>query len=99
MSRKCGYLVAVIAATVSLQYSLVGAAEGKPSWQLDWEKTVEAAKKEGEVHVYISGWGGVIESGQFQKAFPEIKVVAVTGKGAQLAQREPSEGSAGRRQV
>ncbi len=72
-------------------------AEGvAASWQADWEKTVEAAKREGQVHVYISGWGGVIDSGQFQRAFPEIKVVAVTGKGAQIAQRVLSERRADR---
>jgi iron(III) transport system substrate-binding protein len=94
--RNFHFLIAVIAVVISLPYSVAGGAESKLGWQQDWEKTVEAAKKEGEVHVYISGWGGVLESGQFQKAFPEIKVVAVTGKGAQIAQRVMSERRAGR---
>ena len=66
------------------------------SWQEEWEKTLAAAKKEGQVNIYISGWGAVIESGVFQKAFPEIKVTAVFGKGAQIAQRILSERRAGR---
>src|SRR5712692_1886430 len=28
---------------------MAGAGESKPSWQVDWEKTVEAAKREGQV--------------------------------------------------
>src|SRR5712692_5401609 len=87
---------AAIFLLLTFAFPLLALAQPKPSWQQDWEKTVEAAKKEGEVHVYISGWGGVLESGQFQKAFPEIKVVAVTGKGAQIAQRVMSERRAGR---
>src|SRR5215468_1201608 len=31
-------------------------AESKPAWQEEWEKTLEAARKEGQVTVYISGY-------------------------------------------
>lgn len=55
--------------------------QARPSWQAEWEKTVAAAKKEGRVNVYIFGgrtrWP--IEAGVFQKRFPEIKVVTVSG--------------------
>jgi iron(III) transport system substrate-binding protein len=60
-------------------------AEAKPASQLDWEKTIAAAKKEGQVTVYISGYEEVLP--EFQKDFPEIKVTAVTGRGSQMAQR------------
>lgn len=55
--------------------------------QSEWEKTVEAAKKEGQVAVYIGGWGVVLETGAFQKRYPEIKVIAVTGRGGETAKR------------
>ena len=61
------------------------AADAKPAWQAEWEKIVEAAKKEGQVAVYISGYEEVLP--EFQKEFPEIKIVAVTGRGSQMAQR------------
>ncbi len=61
------------------------AADAKPAWQTEWEKTIEAAKKEGQVTVYISGYEAVLP--EFQKEFPEIKVTAVTGRGSQMAQR------------
>ena len=60
-------------------------AEAKPGWQLEWEKTLAAAKKEGQVAVYISGYEEVLPD--FQKEYPEIKVIAVTGRGSQIGQR------------
>ena len=66
------------------------AAEAKQSpWQFEWEKTLEAAKKEGQVTVYISGYEAVLP--EFEKEYPEIKLVAVTARGAQLGQRLLSE--------
>ena len=64
----------------------VQAAEtNKPAWQVDWEKTLDAAKKEGQVTVYISGYEEVLPD--FHKEYPEIKVTAVTGRGSQISQR------------
>jgi iron(III) transport system substrate-binding protein len=61
------------------------AAQPKPAWQQEWDRTLEAAKKEGQVAVYISGYEAVLP--HFEKEFPQIKVVAVTGRGNQLGQR------------
>ena len=78
-SLKC-----VAAALLLLVPTLVNAGEaGK--WQQDWEKTLEAAKKEGQVVVYISGYEAILPD--FEKEFPEIKVIAVTGRGNQLGPR------------
>jgi len=64
---------------------LADAAEAAPPWQAEWEKTLAAAKKEGQVAVYISGYEEVLPD--FQKEYPEIKVIAVTGRGSQVGQR------------
>ncbi len=56
-------------------------------WKKEWEKTVEAAKKEGQVTIYIGGWGAVLDAGVFQKAYPDIKVVGITGRGGEIAKR------------
>jgi len=61
------------------------AAQAKPAWQQEWEKTVDAAKKEGQVTVYISGYEAVLP--EFEKEFPNIKLLVVSARGAQLAQR------------
>ncbi|HEY2987078.1 MAG TPA: extracellular solute-binding protein [Candidatus Binatia bacterium] len=66
------------------------AAESRSNSQ-EWEKTVRAAEQEGQVVVYIAGYEAVIEAGVFQKAYPKIKVVTVTGSGTQLAPRIASE--------
>src|ERR1041384_1096239 len=61
------------------------AAETKPAWQVEWEKVIEAAKKEGQVAVYISGYEEILP--EFQKEFPDIKVQPTTGRGSQVGQK------------
>src|SRR4029453_11139597 len=61
------------------------AGEAKPAWQGEWEKVLAAAKKEGQVAVYISGYEEILP--EFQKEYPEIKVVPTTGRGSQIGQR------------
>ena len=63
----------------------VFAATANPAWQQEWEKTIEAARKEGQVTVYISGYEAVLPD--FEREYPDIKVVAVTARGNQLGQR------------
>ena len=67
------------------------AADSKPTWQAEWERTVKAAEEEGRLTVYIAGYGALIDSGVFQKAYPKIKVASVTGSGTQLAPRIVAE--------
>jgi iron(III) transport system substrate-binding protein len=67
------------------------AAETQPTWQAEWERTVKAAEEEGQLTVYIAGYGALIDSGLFQKAYPKIKVTSVTGSGSQLAPRIVAE--------
>lgn len=61
------------------------AAQAKPAWQAEWEKTLEAAKKEGQLSIYISGYEENLPD--FQKEYPEIKVSPITGRGSQVGQR------------
>ncbi len=62
----------------------------------DWEQTVKAAEKEGQVTVYMSGYVSLLDAGYFQKAFPKIKVVSVSGEGTQLTPRIAAERRAGK---
>lgn len=71
---------------VALLFSLLGdhvtAGEAKGKWQATWDKTLLAAKREGRVVIY-HGPGATslpIKAGIFQKRFPEIKVVSVSGE-------------------
>jgi ABC-type glycerol-3-phosphate transport system substrate-binding protein len=84
-------LVAIIAATD------LDAGETKAAWQAEWEKIVQAAKKEGQVTVYVhSTYAPALESGAFQKAFPDIKLVLVSGVELQLERRFMAERRAGK---
>jgi iron(III) transport system substrate-binding protein len=66
-------------------------AESRPAWQVEWERTVNAAEAEGQLTVYIAGYSAIVEAGMFQKAFPKIKVTTVGGTGTQLAPRIVAE--------
>jgi len=84
-------LVAIIAA-IDLD-----AGETKAAWQVEWEKVVKAAKKEGQVTVYVhSTYAPALESGAFQKAFPDIQLVLVSGVELQLERRFMAERRAGK---
>ena len=74
------------------------AAESKPAWQMEWEKTVAAAEKEAQVTAYIFDAGPVtIETVQaFEKAFPKIKVNQLRGRGNDLGPRIIAERRAGK---
>ncbi len=67
------------------------AAEAKPAWQLDWEKTIKAAEEEGAVTIYMTGAFEPVFRDVFQKKFPKIKVISATGRGPELSQRVMSE--------
>src|SRR6266498_3394787 len=85
--------VVLVACAVLL---LLAEAHAQSDWKKEWEKTIEAAKKEGQVNVYIGGWGAVLESGVFEKSYPGIKVVAVAGRGGETAKRILAERRAGK---
>jgi iron(III) transport system substrate-binding protein len=77
--------------------SCLWAAEAKPTWQLEWDKVVTAAKKDGEVRL----WGDqeithpdIVAA--FSRQYPYIKVVTVSGRVGDLMPRIIAERRAGR---
>jgi iron(III) transport system substrate-binding protein len=83
--------ILIVVATLLISF-LADAAENPA-----WEKTVAAAKKEGQVTVYVhSTYAPALETGAFQKAFPGIKVVAVSGVELDLERRFMAERRAGK---
>jgi ABC-type Fe3+ transport system substrate-binding protein len=76
---------------------LSNAADLKPAWQAEWDKVVAVARKEGEVRV----WGDQEIThpdiaAAFNKEYPFIKVVAVSGRVGELMPRIIAERRAGR---
>jgi iron(III) transport system substrate-binding protein len=60
------------------------------AWRADWEKTVEAAKKEGDLVLYGSADYEKLFA-EFNKKYPEIKIIGVFGRGADVAKRFMAE--------
>jgi iron(III) transport system substrate-binding protein len=94
MKQATAILVLLIAL---YSFSRVHAAESKPNWQSEWERTVHAAKKEGALSLYLfQGEGELAAMAQlFQKKFPEINVVTTPGRGNTFAPRIMAERRAG----
>jgi ABC-type Fe3+ transport system substrate-binding protein len=86
----------IVFVVVGLLWTRGDNAAGATGWKARWDKTLEAAKKEGQVTIY----GGeeithleIIEA--FTKSYPEIKVVTVSGH-AEVIQRIVAERRAGK---
>jgi len=74
--------------------SLSNTASAQSDWQKEWERTLAAARKEGQVSVYIYRYEGLIQ--EFKRDYPDITVVSVTGRGNQLTNRIMAERRAGK---
>ena len=72
------------------------AAEARPPWQAEWDKTVKAAEEEGALVIYMTQAFEPVFRAAFQNKYPKIKVTMVTGRGPQLSQRVMSERRADR---
>ena len=68
-------------------------AESSPR-QSQWEATLEAAKKEGKVNIYMYRYGKVLDV--FRTDHPDIQPFLLTGTGAQITTKILSERRAGR---
>jgi len=73
-----------------------GAADSRPAWQVEWDKTVKAAEEEGALVIYMTQAFEPVFRDTFQKKYPKIKVTMVTGRGPELSQRIMSERRGGK---
>jgi iron(III) transport system substrate-binding protein len=93
MSKRKRLSMAILCSLIVVIGSLdsAQAAESRPPWQMDWEKTVKAAEEEGALVIYMTQAFEPVFRESFQKKFPKIKVTTVSGRGPQLSQRVMSE--------
>ena len=78
-----------------LLFTIFPTAAARANWKEDWEKAVKAAKPEGSVVIYtFPGLERLFQ--EFQKKFPEIKVVEVVVQGPERVNRIVSERRAGK---
>jgi iron(III) transport system substrate-binding protein len=79
---------------------LVGLGDAGAQWEAQWEKTVAAAKKEGELSIYLNAPAQVRPA--LTQAFEDkygIRSYVVTGTGPELSARVVSEYTAGLHQA
>jgi iron(III) transport system substrate-binding protein len=67
-----------------------------PVWKIEWERTVEAAKKEGWISVYGSDTFEPFLQGSFLKKYPEIKLNFVGGRAPVVGPKLITERRAGK---
>ena len=87
--------LALVTLLVSIHLPRLAFAAAADSWTVEWEKTLAAAKKEGEISFYGSeGYEKIFEL--FQKRYPEIKVKSnTTRRGSEHGQAVMTERRAG----
>lgn len=78
-----------------LGVGIVQAGEARPTWQVEWERTLAGAKKEGRLDVFFAP--GIEEAfREFLKKYPEIKVSIAMATGTDAEQRLMAERRAGK---
>ena len=91
---KAAKLLFALLAVVSAFASTEGANAAQADWKKDWEQTLAAAQKEGQVTIYIYRYEGLLHD--FKRDYPGINVVSVTGRGSEMTNRLMAERRAGR---
>jgi iron(III) transport system substrate-binding protein len=81
----------VVASVLALAAKVFSA---QADWKKDWEQTLAAAKKEGQVTIYIYRYEGLLQD--FKREYPGITVQAVTGRGSEMSNRIMAERRAGK---
>ncbi|MDP2644871.1 MAG: extracellular solute-binding protein, partial [Desulfobacterales bacterium] len=76
--------------------TFMGYVKAEAQWEAEWQKTLEAGKKEGKVVVYVSSMAGAVrkQAPAFAKQFG-IEVEVTAGRGNDLVRRLTTEKSAG----
>ena len=81
---------------ISVAAMVMGYTTAEAQWEKEWQKTLEAGKKEGKVSVYVSLLSPAVrkQAPIFKEKFG-IEVEVTTGRGGEIAQKLNREKSAG----
>jgi ABC-type Fe3+ transport system substrate-binding protein len=93
-SVKEARILFVLLAIVSVFVSTAAVNAAQAEKNKEWEQTLAAAKKEGQVNIYIYRYEGLLQD--FKREFPGINVMSVTGRGNELTNRIMTERRAGK---
>lgn len=94
---RFGFSLAALSLLVFFSVRSDSPAAEKPDRRAEWEKTLKAARAEGQVTVY--GWSReshIQALSEFQKIYPEIKLVLISGSGSDQGPRLIAERRAGK---
>ena len=91
MSKLFAFLCALVFCFAFSSIEMSHAADSRPAWQIEGEKTIKAAEEEGALVIYMTQAFEPVFREVFQKKYPKIKVSLVTGRGPELSQRVMSE--------
>jgi iron(III) transport system substrate-binding protein len=77
ISKLIGFSAALLLLPLFAKIAPSHAAEEKPRWEMEWDKTLKAAEKDGPLSIYVPGgdFEKVIQA--FQKKYPSVKVSPV----------------------
>ena len=94
MSRIPPFMLLMLLALSSAQ--LLPAAEAKPAGQLEWEKTIDAARKDGKVVAGVPASAALRKSLEetFAKRFPGVEIEVSTARGPTNASKIAAEHAA-----
>jgi iron(III) transport system substrate-binding protein len=93
LSKRVKSLVALLAVT-TVAFLAVNGFAAQSDWNKDWEQTLAAAKKEGQVNIYIYRYERLLQD--FKREFPGINVISVTGRGSEMSNRIMAERRGGK---
>ena len=89
--RKGAYCAPLALSVLLATANPTRGAEARPAWQVDWERTLQEARKEGQVTIYRTNGPYDPLFREFSQRYPEIRIVGVSGRGSQLAPRIMAE--------
>ena len=90
MTKNVGNkFLSLFAVIMLLVATATGSGAAEPDWKKEWERTLTAAEKEGQVTVYIYRYEALLQD--FKKDYPAINVVSVTGRGNEMTARIMSQ--------
>ncbi len=68
---------------------LLGSVDASADWRQEWEKTVEAAKKEGQINFYVGRYGQRPLLEKFRKKYNPLRTPSLTEFRARLINPSP----------
>jgi iron(III) transport system substrate-binding protein len=91
-------LILVLVWTLTMLALRAGhAGEARSAWPEEWERTVKAAEQEGQLVIYsLNDMSELFSHSAFQQKFPKIKMVMVSARAGDLANRILAERRGGK---